>query len=518
MKKKDPEKVKLSEDQVDELKAKILGNDLNENEKDLLIKVLQGFVWLSKMLEAKKLSMRKLAKLFGFSSEKNKNENKEKEDKGPKSGNGQRSGHGRKGKDDYTGANKVLHSHDSLEHGDRCPGCGKGKVYDIDPGVFIQVQGRSPLGATVHLSQKLRCNTCGEIFTAELPKELRKQKYDESADVSIAVMKYGLGIALHRLGKWQKNQGIPIAPSTAWERVEWLAKSILAPFNYLFKLASEGELFYIDDTPGKVIDLKKSLKEKQAKRSGIYTTAIVSMLENRQIKLFLTGNNHAGENIEKLLKERPEELSFAIQMSDASANNFTGEGLPLIMALCMSHARRNFKDVELDRPKEVAYVLKLMGMIYKYDGQAKERGLSNEERLGWHKKKSGRVLKKLRRWCLKCFYLKKIEPNEGLGQAIQYLLRHWEGLTEFTRTPGTPLDNNVCERLIKKAILHRKNSLFYKTQVGALVGDMLMSMIATCESLGANAFDYLLTVHRNREMAKVNPENWMPWNFEKNLA
>ena len=187
MKKKTPDKVILSEDQVDDLKAKILGNKLNDNEKDLLIKVLQGFVWLSKMLEAKKLSMRKLAKLFGFSSEKNKFED-DKNDKRPRGSGGGKSGHGRKGKDDYSRANKIVHSHESPKRGDRCPGCRRGKVYDIDPGIFIQVQGRSPLGETVHLRQKLRCNSCGEIFTACIPKELREQKYDENADISITVM------------------------------------------------------------------------------------------------------------------------------------------------------------------------------------------------------------------------------------------------------------------------------------------------------------------------------------------
>ena len=69
--------------------------------------------------------------------------------------------------------------------------------------------------------------------------------------------------------------------------------------------------------------------------------------------------------------------------------------------------------------------------------------------------------------------------------------RHWEKLTLFLREPGAPLDNNICERALKKAILHRKNALFYKTQNGAHVGDIFMSLIHTCQFCGADPFDYL---------------------------
>jgi hypothetical protein len=139
------------------------------------------------------------------------------------------------------------------------------------------------------------------------------------------------------------------------------------------------------------------------------------------------------------------------------------------------------------------------------------------ERLNYHQRKSTRWMNKLRRWGLKCFYLKKVEPNDSLGQALQYLFNHWEKLTQFLRVAGAPLDNNMAERLLKTAILHRKNALFYKTWMGALVGDIMMSLIQTCVSAGKNPFEYLVALHQSREKIKLNPENFMPWNFEANL-
>jgi hypothetical protein len=113
--------------------------------------------------------------------------------------------------------------------------------------------------------------------------------------------------------------------------------------------------------------------------------------------------------------------------------------------------------------------------------------------------------------------LKKVEPNDTLGQAIQYMLNHWKGLTEFLRTEGAPIDNTECERLLKRAILHRKNSLFFKTTLGAYVGDIIMSLIQTCISAGKNPYEYLLTLHKNKKLVFKFPEKFLPWNYEENL-
>ena len=74
------------------------------------------------------------------------------------------------------------------------------------------------------------------------------------------------------------------------------------------------------------------------------------------------------------------------------------------------------------------------------------------------------------------------------------------------------------ERALKKAILHRKNSLFYKTMKGAEVGDLFMSLIHTCELNGANPFDYLTELQRHAEELKRQPSEWMPWNYRDTLA
>ena len=111
-----------------------------------------------------------------------------------------------------------------------------------------------------------------------------------------------------------------------------------------------------------------------------------------------------------------------------------------------------------------------------------------------------------------------MEPNSGLGDALGYMRKHWPKLTLFLKEPGAPLDNNLCERALKKAILHRRNSLFYRTERGAHVGDVFMSLIHTAELTGVAPFEYLVALLRHHEAVAEAPADWMPWSYQASLA
>ncbi len=105
-----------------------------------------------------------------------------------------------------------------------------------------------------------------------------------------------------------------------------------------------------------------------------------------------------------------------------------------------------------------------------------------------------------------------------MGAAIAYMLTHWTKLTLFLRVPGAPLDNNLCERALKKVILHRKNALFYKSLAGARVGDVFMSLIHMAELNGIAPFEYLVALQRHHQEVALDPSDWLPWNYEATLA
>ena len=121
-------------------------------------------------------------------------------------------------------------------------------------------------------------------------------------------------------------------------------------------------------------------------------------------------------------------------------------------------------------------------------------------------------------WLEKQLEEKKVEPNSSLGKAVNYMLNHWSALTLFLRVEKAPLDNNICERALKMAILHRKNSLFYKTEHGAYIGDMFMSLIHTCVLGKINPYEYLTTLQKHSAALFAQPHRWLPWNYKENFT
>ncbi|WP_373499775.1 transposase [Desulfococcus sp.] len=188
------------------------------------------------------------------------------------------------------------------------------------------------------------------------------------------------------------------------------------------------------------------------------------------------------------------------------------KNLKTLLANCLVHGRRGFIDVMDSFPEEYRHVIETLASVYQNDHIAKEQNMIPHERLRFHQDKSGPLMTDLHTW-LDTQLKKSVEPNSGLGQAIAYMLNHWEPLTLFLREPGAPLDNNICERALKKAILHRKNALFYKTLNGARVGDLFICLIHTCSLNGVNPIAYLTALQEHAAETAKTPDQWLPWNY-----
>jgi hypothetical protein len=249
-------------------------------------------------------------------------------------------------------------------------------------------------------------------------------------------------------------------------------------------------------------------------RKGTFTSNLLAFVEAHPVALYFTGWQHAGENLAAVLRQRGAELDPPIQMCDALSRNQSPE-FKTILAHCLAHGRREFVSVAEDFPEPCRHVLESLAEVYRVDAQAKELAMTPEQRLVHHQTHSQLVMEKLHTWMREQIDRKQVEPNSGLGQAIGYMLRHWEPLTLFLRQAGAPLDNNICERALKMAILHRKNSLSYKTLNGARTGDLFMSLIHTCRLNGVNPFDYLMAIANHPDVVKLIPKTWLPWNYPR---
>ena len=519
---KAPQRIDLNREQADALLKRVKTGCLQDGDYQIIKAMVETIELLNQCVDEKATSIRRLLRmLFGPRTEKLKNVIKDKETSDSakskqenttdKSNKPKPKGHGRNAAADYTAAEQIKVDHASLKPKDNCPGCLKGILYEMKvPKVVVRITGKAPIGAKVYQMQKLRCNLCGEIFIADTTADIGEQKYDAASAAMIALLKYGSGMPFYRLEQLQGSCGVPLPASTQWEIVEQMADGFYPVYYELNRQAAQGDVVYNDDTTMKILALMQN--NDQSQRKGIFTTGIVSTLNDQKIALFYTGRKHAGENLADLLQQRQSDRSPPIQMCDALSRN-TSEAFKKILANCLAHGRRKFVEVALNFPEQCRYVIETLAEVYKNDEIAKEQNMTADERLHFHQSKSGPLMEDLKTWLNDQLDQKKVEPNSGLGQAISYMLNHWKPLTLFLRVPNAPLDNNICERALKKAILHRKNALFYKTENGARVGDLFMSLIYTCNLAGVNPFDYLTALQQHASELSERPGRWIPWNY-----
>ncbi|MHC4179722.1 MAG: IS66 family transposase, partial [Planctomycetota bacterium] len=519
---KEPTIIEIEMNELEDILRRAEAKQFNDEDYETTRTVLQSYVQLLDLLKSKTVSIRRLQKiLFGASTEKTAavtgggtdSEAGPLDDEDAATGSPEETdsetapqhdspesgkGHGRNGADAYHGAEKIEVPHESLRPGDACPDCTQGTVYKVSrPGVLVRITGQAPVQAKVYRLQKLRCNLCGKVFTAGAPEGVGSQKYDATAGSMIALLKYGSGLPFNRMQGLQGALGIPLPASTQWDIVCAHSKRIEPVFAEVLRQAGQGDVVYNDDTTIKILDLMGKRAEQRAlaegsvegvaqkkQRTGLFTSGVISTGEGHRIALFFSGRKHAGENLKDVLVQRAADLAPPIQMCDALARNLPAE-LETIVANCLAHGRRQFVEVAEHFPEECRYVLEALAVIYRNDAIARKRNLSPAARLEFHQTESGSTMAELHAWLTRQFEDRLVEPNSSLGGAIAYMLKHWQKLTLFLRVPGAPLDNNICERTLKKAILHRKNALFYKSTNGAHVGDVFMSLIYTCELCGA---------------------------------
>jgi transposase len=542
---KEPELVTATQEELDEILRRARPA-LSEPEYRLLEGVLATFMYVMLKLQNAKTSIKRFRRmLFGHSTEHKRNVleraavaddsddveddsqvsnplNKPPPEPTPSSRQ-PRPGHGRNAAQAYSGAPIVECDHPKLKSGDRCPQCDKGKVYDSPPKSIVKVVGQAPLGATVYKVQRLRCRLCDAVFTAPLPAGVGSlPKYDSSCASMIALLRYGNGLPHFRLEGLQASLYVPLPDATQWDIVSKAVPGPRAAYEELIRQAAQAPLLHSDDTPMKVLSLMAERARAEADgvkpaAKAINTSGIVAVLEQHKVVLFFTGHAHAGKNMERVLAHRAQELAPPMQMCDALASNVAGE-FKTILANCLTHGRRQVADVAEQFPEAARYVIEALAEVYKHDAQCRQDQLSPEQRLSFHQQHSQPVMDGLQRWMNEQFDKHLVEPNSGLGKALRYLIRHWDALTLFLRKAGAPLDNNLCEQILKRAIMHRKGSMFYKTVRGAEVGDIYMSVIHTCRLCDVNPFEYLKALQQRAQDVISHAARWLPWNYREQLA
>ena len=532
----------LSKQESESLIARLEASDLSSRDKQVVIKIVRGYFYLSDLVQESGVRLKSVREFFfGKKSKRHKKSSppkKESEESDPAESEGTstdrpltkkpekstrtrtnvsgkpKRGHGRLGVDAYTGAQTCHAKHEHLKAGEICPECGMGTLYRERAKEQVQLHGQAPVTAIRWQVEVLRCSSCKAIFNARDPQG----KHDVSVKTTIALSRYFLGLAFYRLEHFQQLVGVPLPDATQWDLVEQLFDDVYPVFVALIKQAAQSSLIYHDDTGGRILTLMQENQSlPQGARYGIHSSGFVTVGE-QTIILFFTGRAHAGENLDKLLDLREAGLAKPIQMSDASANNAPKRHINgTIPCFCNAHGIRKFKDIRSTFPDPCEVILQTLSQVYENDRETHAQEMDAQKRQLYHEKHSGPLLDQLKSWMEKQQTEKEVEPNSALGQAMNYMLNRWEGFTRFLKVAGVPLDNNITERVLKRLILQRKNSFFYQNEYSAYVASALTSLIMTAAAANVNVFDYLNSLQRNRFEVSRQPQNWLPWNYSQSI-
>jgi transposase len=519
-----PEIIRLSEADLEQLLTELRGL-LPAATYQLVEALLRTLQWVLALLDEKTATLARIRRMIGGKQTEKSSQilpgAVAKDASGqPKS---KPKGHGRQGAADYLGAQRVKVTHPHHHVGDHCPKCLRGVLYLFKtPARIVHIVAQPFLSATVFELERLRCALCGALFTAP-PPEAAAAKYDESVGVMLALLRYGAGLPMYRMAKWQGYFGVPVPAATQWELIAAASEIPAVIYQALILAAAQGQLLHHDDTYMRVQSLRQEIAaaaleaEDSDQRTGIFTTGLIARVDQVRIALFFTGRQHAGENLDQVLQHRAAELAQPLVMCDALARNEPKE-FAALLANCLAHARRQYVDQVENFPEECTKVITSLREVYRFDGLTQQHQFSDAQRLAFHQEHSRPIMDELQKWMREQLDQKRVEPNSGLGKAFNYMLKRWDCLTRFLSVPGAPLDNNVTEQALKTAILHRKNSLSYKTANGARIGDLFMSLIHTCALNRANPFDYLMALQRHAQAVKKTPADWFPWNYHLAIA
>src|SRR5918911_2301132 len=424
-----PDEVHLSRQDGEALLKRLQDDALTAQDRRVLAQVLQWYFWLVFALQEARFSLKRLrALVFGDRARQRPQQ--------PSSGGGstcggdaggpgaasteapgaqaddastqpstseRRAGHGRQGAQAYCGADHVECRHETLAVGERCPVCGRGRLYRVAPGVEVRLDGHALLSAVRYALEKLRCSACGQVFTAAAPVEAGAEKYSARARAVLVLGRYYLGVPLYRLQGYQAMVGVPVADATQWDQIERVADCAYPVFEQLKLLAAQGEVIYQDDTHVRILSLiaenrQAQAEETPAERTGMYATALVVQQSAQTICLYFAGRAHAGENLEALLTHREADRGKPLVMSDALAHNNTADEGALIRCHCLAHGRRKFTELEEVFPDECTVVIEALKQVFDHEEEARMQQLNPTDRLVYHQHYSGPIMQQLQHW------------------------------------------------------------------------------------------------------------------------
>jgi transposase len=186
----------------------------------------------------------------------------------------------------------------------------------------------------------------------------------------------------------------------------------------------------------------------------------------------------------------------------------------LVAVGCWAHVRRKFLEAAQLESAEAVEVVNEIRNLYLIERQAREQGLTTQQRWSLRAELAGPILAGLqpRLEGLREKYL----PQSPMGKAIGYALNEWPALSRYLEEGRLEIDNNLTENAIRPSAVGKKNWLFIGRPQAGWRSAVLYSLIVSCRRRQIDPWEYFSDVLRRlpsmkqSEVPSILPAHWKP--------
>ncbi len=306
----------------------------------------------------------------------------------------------------------------------------------------------------------------------------------------IAVNKYADHLPLYRQSKILARQSIDLSRSTMCGIIRKGAVLIQPIYEAMIKKAMNGDYLMADESSIPV--MQKNEKKEKVKKGCM----LVKVAPNEKIMVMEYIKTKEKQNIVNSLKNFKGHLQVDGNVSYEALASLD----KIVLMHCLVHSRRYFeKALDYDHAR-ASEMLHMIQNIYYIERSC--TGKSPEQILKIRQQQAIPVLNKIKQWLDENLSIK--DPPDPIQKAIKYMLKRWNGFTEYVNHAHLRPDNNLIENQIRPLALGRKNYLFAGSDNGAIHAAIYYSIFATCKMNDINPFDYLVDVFNRISEHPIN--------------
>ena len=178
-----------------------------------------------------------------------------------------------------------------------------------------------------------------------------------------------------------------------------------------------------------------------------------------------------------------------VQCDDYGGHNRSFRELEIIRAACMAHIRRKFFDCI---PEVFAKeIVKLIQSLYDIEELLRLKESSDQEKADYRHEQARPILLHIYELLDKATASALYTPKSHLGRAISYAVKQRAAMFEYLEHGFIDIDNNNCERAMRRIAMGRKNYLFVGNEDGGKAVATWCTITETCRRHLINAEEYL---------------------------